>query len=465
MRAAVEIRRPHPRHGGPRPLPARREPPRGRARQLGRRLRLPAQGPRARRRRVPRGGRARLQRRLRARPGGREAAPAPPAGGRRAGGAHAARARGARADGGRQDERRHRAGSSGSRRRPSRRTSARSSASSACRPTATRTGASSPSSRTSGGRPRRRRGPRPAVRPGPRGSRAPRGRQGSPSRCARIPGTAASASWPEELQIDVAVELVEAGVAADLGCARAEQAFDEGCECGLRHCGASSGEPREYPSVASCRRSLRRASCRVLYSAPRVVPRRSARTSIGTPLTARAMRTRRWWGERTRSMALLDRRQELRLLDLLIGLEADAREEIPPVLLHRHLALLPGAPAQLHGCLVERELVGPRREPAEPAEVVEAPEHAHQRVVGRLESDVVELAAAEVRKRRLPAADLESRAAKEERVQPLDRFVTGLALGAEAREPFPGRRIELALGGRRRRWASSVGRLPRDRRL
>ena len=59
-----------------------------------------------------------------------------------------------------------------------------------------------------------------------------------------------------QLEVDVPVELVEAGVAADLGCARAEQPFHEGCECGLGHCGASSGEPREYPSVASCRAQL-----------------------------------------------------------------------------------------------------------------------------------------------------------------------------------------------------------------
>ena len=34
-----------------------------------------------------------------------------------------------------------------------------------------------------------------------------------------------------QLEVDVPVELVEAGVAADLGCGRAEQPFDEGCEC------------------------------------------------------------------------------------------------------------------------------------------------------------------------------------------------------------------------------------------
>ena len=113
-------------------------------------------------------------------------------------------------------------------------------------------------------------------------------------------------------------------------------------------------------------------------------------------------------------MACWIARQQLRLLDFLIGLEGDARDEIPPVLLHRHLALLPRAAPQLHGCLVERELVGPRREPAEPAEVVEAPEHAHQRVVGRLEGDVVELRSAQVRQRSLPATDLESRSPQQE---------------------------------------------------
>ena len=42
-------------------------------------------------------------------------------------------------------------------------------------------------------------------------------------------------------------------------------------------------------------RSLRRASCSVLYRAPRVVPSRSASTSIGTPLSASAVNTSRWW--------------------------------------------------------------------------------------------------------------------------------------------------------------------------
>ena len=58
MRAAVEMQVASG-HRGARPLAARREPLRARARQLGRRLRLPAEGPRARRGRVPRSRRAR----------------------------------------------------------------------------------------------------------------------------------------------------------------------------------------------------------------------------------------------------------------------------------------------------------------------------------------------------------------------------------------------------------------------
>ena len=66
-----------------------------------------------------------------------------------------------------------------------------------------------------------------------------------------MPGTAVSASVPSSSQIDVPVELVEAGVAADLGGGRAEQPFHERCERGLCHSGASSCEPSGYPSVTS----------------------------------------------------------------------------------------------------------------------------------------------------------------------------------------------------------------------
>ena len=65
------------------------------------------------------------------------------------------------------------------------------------------------------------------------------------------------------------------------------------------------------------------------------------------------------------------------------------------------------------------------------AEVVEAPQHAHQRVVGRLERNVVELVPAEVGQRRAPASDLEARRAEEQRMQARDRLVTNGAVGAQ----------------------------------
>src|SRR5690242_12418629 len=75
--------------------------------------------------------------------------------------------------------------------------------------------------------------------------------------------------------VDELVEAVEALLAADLGFRGAEQAH-------------------RSPPIAA--RSLRRASCRVLYSAPRLLPSRSASTSIGTPLSASAVKTWRWYG-------------------------------------------------------------------------------------------------------------------------------------------------------------------------
>lgn len=97
------------------------------------------------------------------------------------------------------------------------------------------------------------------------------------------------------LQVDVTVEFGGADVAADLGLVGTEEAAQRR---GLVVDGQQLSFPAGAPVGArpwSCRwaRSLRRASCRVLYSAPRVLPSRSASTSIGTPLTVRATSTRR----------------------------------------------------------------------------------------------------------------------------------------------------------------------------
>src|SRR5436305_637456 len=100
-----------------------------------------------------------------------------------------------------------------------------------------------------------------------------------------------------ELQLDIVVELLEALLAAQLGARWPEQTLQEcfdGCVRWLGHrFPPLAPKPREKPSAATVRRRCERASWIVLYSAPRVVPSRSARTSIGTPLRATATSTSR----------------------------------------------------------------------------------------------------------------------------------------------------------------------------
>src|SRR5581483_3465771 len=91
-----------------------------------------------------------------------------------------------------------------------------------------------------------------------------------------------------ELELDVAVELREALLAAQLRSRRAERPPQRPPVVSAHRAhpssAAGSSSPSAKPSARRRRRSLRRASCSVLYSAPRVVFRRSAITSIGTPL-------------------------------------------------------------------------------------------------------------------------------------------------------------------------------------
>jgi hypothetical protein len=72
---------------------------------------------------------------------------------------------------------------------------------------------------------------------------------------------------------------------------------------------------------------------------------------------------------------------------------------------------LPGAASQLDGRLEQGEFVHPGREAAFAAELVEAPEHADERIVCRLERDVVEFVAAQVRQCRPASSDLVVRCA------------------------------------------------------
>ena len=98
-----------------------------------------------------------------------------------------------------------------------------------------------------------------------------------------------------QLELDVAIELLEARIAPDFRPGRPEQTTE--CPVGmslLHQVLSSRNRSGESPQSSRCFRSFCRASCRVLYSAPRVVSSCSARTSIGTPFSARATRTRRW---------------------------------------------------------------------------------------------------------------------------------------------------------------------------
>src|SRR4051812_28142564 len=103
--------------------------------------------------------------------------------------------------------------------------------------------------------------------------------------CAQ-PGNSSIRARAVSLQLDIPVELVETRLAADLGLGRAEQPADRLLQVTMLHQFSSSRYAR----------SFRRASCNVLYNAPRVVPRRSASTSIGTPFRAIATRICRWCG-------------------------------------------------------------------------------------------------------------------------------------------------------------------------
>jgi len=70
-------------------------------------------------------------------------------------------------------------------------------------------------------------------------------------------------------------------------------------------------------------------------------------------------------------------------------------------------------------------------------EVVEAPEHAHQRVVCRLDRDVVQLVPSHVGKSRTTSRDLEACGSQQQGVEPRDRGVTLRPGGAQVAQPRP----------------------------
>src|SRR5829696_10377994 len=96
---------------------------------------------------------------------------------------------------------------------------------------------------------------------------------------------------------------------------------------------------------------------------------------------------------------------------------------------------LPRATAERDGGFEQRELVGPGREAAQAAVLVQTAEHRDERVVRRLERDVLEFLAVKRRKALSAAPHLVAGGAQEERMQPFNGLVVGAPAGSEVGEP------------------------------
>jgi hypothetical protein len=90
---------------------------------------------------------------------------------------------------------------------------------------------------------------------------------------------------------------------------------------------------------------------------------------------------------------------------------------------------VPGVARHLAGDLEDDELVRPGGEAAEPAEVVEAPEDVHERIVGRLLGEILELGAGDRPQLGAAARELVEGHANQHLVEPSHSLiVTGVAL-------------------------------------
>ncbi|MDA0159049.1 hypothetical protein OM076_02130 [Solirubrobacter ginsenosidimutans] len=91
----------------------------------------------------------------------------------------------------------------------------------------------------------------------------------------------------------------------------------------------------------------------------------------------------------------------------------------------------------LAGDLEDHELVRPRGEAAEAAEVLELGQDVHQRVVGALLGDVVELRTAQRLQLAAPAMQLVQRGALQHPVELGDRLSVARMVGAQVLDPAP----------------------------
>ena len=131
-----------------------------------------------------------------------------------------------------------------------------------------------------------------------------------------------------------------------------------------------------------------------------------------------------------------DRLEELPLLRGRLRTVAPAFDEVPGLGLERDLAALPGPTPECDGRLEDRELVGPRREAALAAEVIQLGEHRDDGVVGGLQRDVLEFVAAQVPEGAATARDLEAGRPQEEAVEPGDGLLPSGAVSRERLEPL-----------------------------
>ncbi len=151
---------------------------------------------------------------------------------------------------------------------------------------------------------------------------------------------------------------------------------------------------------------------------------------------------------------LPDGGQQLGHLGVAVRRGARIGERRPARGIEGHLAVVPRAPAHLHARLEQGELVGPGGEAALAAVGVELGQHRHERVVGALVGDVVELLAADVARGARSAADLEARGAQEQLVQSPDALgMDARVAGAQHREPL----ARVGVGGRRDGGAGADG--------
>ena len=248
-----------------------------------------------------------------------------------------------------------------------------------------------------------------------------------------MPGTRASASRAGELELDVAVELLEALLARQLGLVGAEQAR-RGAGRARRSCVPPRG--RRAPARPAGAQLAARVVQRLVERAARRVE------ALGEDVDRHAVERDRDAAPRAgarsaRRDRVAQRAEQLALGACSCGVQAARRDAAS-----RPARAAARGPARRGGAactrrLVERELVRPRREAALAAEAVELGEHGDERVVGGLVGEVVEVGAVST-----AAADLEARGPEEQRVQAPRRVVArrrGRAVRrASAATPRPG---------------------------